>query len=65
MTADFLYILNGMTNHEIEQETDRLDLQHHLIDEMMNNEILPPHIASQLAATPSPKLCDIATGSAM
>lgn len=65
MAADSLYILNGITETEIEQEIDRLGVQHHLIDDMMNNETLPQHIASQLAATPSPKVCDIATGSAM
>lgn len=65
MAADSLYILNGTTKNEIEQEIDRLDTQHHFIDKMMNNEMLPPHITSKLAATRSPKVCDIATGSAM
>ncbi|KAI0466129.1 hypothetical protein F4859DRAFT_498329 [Xylaria cf. heliscus] len=63
MADDSLYILNRSDENDIEQETYRLDFQHHFFDDMMNNELLPRHITTELAANPSPRICDVATGS--
>ncbi|TGJ84544.1 hypothetical protein E0Z10_g4250 [Xylaria hypoxylon] len=65
MTGKSLYILNESTKNGIKQETVRLELQHRFCDDIMNNELLPSHITNQLAETPSPRVCDIATGTAI
>ncbi|RYC55860.1 hypothetical protein CHU98_g10347 [Xylaria longipes] len=65
MVHDSPYILNRSDENDIKQETCRLDFQHHFFDDMMNNELLPPHITGQLAANRSPRVCEIATGSAI
>ncbi|KAI3322690.1 S-adenosyl-L-methionine-dependent methyltransferase [Xylariaceae sp. AK1471] len=62
MVNDSLYILNESDKDGIEQEKKRLDIQHYWIDDMMKNEPLPRHIADQLEANPSPRVCDVATG---
>ncbi|KAI1114488.1 S-adenosyl-L-methionine-dependent methyltransferase [Nemania sp. NC0429] len=64
MAIESLYILNRAED-QLEEEIYRLETQHHLLDDMMNNEMLPPHIAGQIAAIPSPRVCEVATGSAI
>ncbi|KAJ2992920.1 hypothetical protein NUW58_g2011 [Xylaria curta] len=59
------YILNEATQNGIEQENNRLDFQHYFFDDIMNNELLPPHIAHELATNPPPRICEMATGSAI
>ncbi|KAI1170673.1 hypothetical protein F4777DRAFT_103028 [Nemania sp. FL0916] len=63
--SDTLYLVNDAAHDGVEQEKGRLDFQHHVFDDMMRNELLPPHIASEIAANPSPRICDIAAGSAI
>ncbi|KAI1152659.1 S-adenosyl-L-methionine-dependent methyltransferase [Nemania diffusa] len=65
MADGSLYGLNESTETGIEQETDRLDFQHYFFHDVMNNELLPSHITHDLAANPSPRVCEIATGSAV
>ncbi|KAI1131813.1 S-adenosyl-L-methionine-dependent methyltransferase [Nemania abortiva] len=65
MADDSVYALNESTKAGVEQERDRLEEQHHFFDDVMNNELLPPHIASHLAAIPSPRVCDFATGTSI
>ncbi|KAI0108925.1 S-adenosyl-L-methionine-dependent methyltransferase [Nemania sp. FL0031] len=62
MADDSVYALNASTKAGVEQETDRLDAQHRFFDDVMNNELLPPHIVSYLESIPSPRVCDFATG---
>ncbi|KAJ8126974.1 hypothetical protein O1611_g6662 [Lasiodiplodia mahajangana] len=62
MADDSVYALNESTKAGIEQETDRLNVQHHFFTDVMNSELLPSHIASHLASIPSPRVCDFATG---
>ncbi|KAI3340037.1 S-adenosyl-L-methionine-dependent methyltransferase [Ustulina deusta] len=59
------YILNESTSNGIKQEGHRLDSQHRFFDDVLNNELLPLHVANQLAKTPSPRVCDVATGTAI
>ncbi|KAI0534681.1 hypothetical protein GGR58DRAFT_515919 [Xylaria digitata] len=65
MADNTLYILNESTKNATEQEAARLELQHRFFDNIMNNELLPPHITKQLAENPSPRVCEIATGTAI
>ncbi|KAI1297066.1 S-adenosyl-L-methionine-dependent methyltransferase [Xylaria venustula] len=62
MTDNSPYILNESTKNGIKQESGRLDLQHRFFDDVMENELLPPHIANDLAAQSSPRVCEVATG---
>ncbi|RYC60683.1 hypothetical protein CHU98_g5525 [Xylaria longipes] len=55
-----IYFLNAGS---AESEQGRLNRQHYLFDDIMQNDLLPPHIASSLAASPTPpKIAEIATG---
>lgn len=56
------YILNDYDKEGIEVEVFRLDFQHAFLDDMMDNQLLPQHIAKELEANPSPQICEIATG---
>ncbi|KAI0426047.1 S-adenosyl-L-methionine-dependent methyltransferase [Xylaria sp. FL1042] len=56
------YMLNESTDNGIKKESGRLDFQHRFFDDVMNNELLPLHIANELAENPSPRICDVATG---
>ncbi|KAI0118234.1 S-adenosyl-L-methionine-dependent methyltransferase [Nemania sp. FL0031] len=59
-TTDSIYILNAGS---AQSEHDRLNLQHHLFNDMMQNDLLPPHIATSLSSSPTPpKVLEIATG---
>ncbi|KAI0968936.1 hypothetical protein F4678DRAFT_441999 [Xylaria arbuscula] len=61
--AESVYFLNAGA---AQSEHERLNRQHHLFDDMMNNELLPPHISSSLASSPTPpKVLEIATGTAI
>ncbi|KAI0547521.1 hypothetical protein F4679DRAFT_586395 [Xylaria curta] len=62
-TNSSIYLLN---DGSAESEQGRLNRQHHLFDDIMQNDLLPPHIASSLdtSSTP-PKIIEIATGSAI
>ncbi|TGJ79736.1 hypothetical protein E0Z10_g9028 [Xylaria hypoxylon] len=61
--AESIYILNSGAAHA---EQERLNRQHVLFDDMMQNDLLPPHIASALSASPTPpKILEIATGTAV
>jgi SAM-dependent methyltransferase len=62
MASDSPYILNESEKDGIEQEKKRLETQHYWTDDLMRNELLPRHIADQLAANPSPRVCELATG---
>jgi SAM-dependent methyltransferase len=57
-----IYILNDGSSSEA--EANRLDLQHHICNDILRGELLPPLIQAELSATSSPKVLDIATGSA-
>jgi 2-polyprenyl-3-methyl-5-hydroxy-6-metoxy-1,4-benzoquinol methylase len=58
--AKSIYILNSGA---AETEHDRLNVQHHLFSDIMQGDLLPPHIASGLKASrPAPKVLEIATG---
>ncbi|RYP59782.1 hypothetical protein DL769_008400 [Monosporascus sp. CRB-8-3] len=62
---DSIYILNDGSSSESERE--RLDAQHDICNDIMRNELLPPHIQAELLASSSsraPKVLDVATGSA-
>ncbi|KAI0487500.1 hypothetical protein F4859DRAFT_510070 [Xylaria cf. heliscus] len=60
MSTNGIYFLNAGS---AESEGDRLNRQHHLFDDILHNELLPPHIASALATSPTPpKIVEIATG---
>ncbi|KAK5629439.1 hypothetical protein RRF57_005154 [Xylaria bambusicola] len=54
-----IYTLNS---GDLDEEITRLNTQHVLFDDVMNNELLPPHITAELSSNPSPKICEIATG---
>ncbi|KAI1272153.1 hypothetical protein F5Y07DRAFT_392211 [Xylaria sp. FL0933] len=61
--SESVYFLNAGA---AQSEHDRLNRQHRLFDDMMHNELLPPHIASALSASPTPpKILEIATGTAI
>ncbi|KAI1818408.1 S-adenosyl-L-methionine-dependent methyltransferase [Poronia punctata] len=56
-----IYILN---DESAKTESDRLDDQHEICNEIMRGELLPPHIRDELLKTTSrPKVVDVATGS--
>ncbi|KAI1112122.1 hypothetical protein F5Y14DRAFT_423221 [Nemania sp. NC0429] len=58
-----IYILNAGS---AQSEHDRLNSQHHLFNDIMQNDLLPPHIASSLSASSTPpKIVEIATGTAV
>ncbi|KAI0870199.1 hypothetical protein GGS24DRAFT_476116 [Hypoxylon argillaceum] len=61
--TDSIYILNAGS---AQSEHDRLNLQHHLFNNIMQNDLLPPQISKSLSnlATP-PKILEIATGTAV
>ncbi|KAI8632711.1 hypothetical protein F5Y19DRAFT_418601 [Xylariaceae sp. FL1651] len=62
-TTNSIYILNAGS---AQLEHDRLNTQHCLFDDMMQNQLLPPHIDSALTASPTPpKILEIATGTAV
>ncbi|KAI1182472.1 S-adenosyl-L-methionine-dependent methyltransferase [Nemania serpens] len=62
-TTESIYILNAGS---AQTEHDRLNTQHHIFTEIMQNHLLPPHIASSLSASPTPpKIIEIATGTAV
>ncbi|KAI8629636.1 S-adenosyl-L-methionine-dependent methyltransferase [Xylariaceae sp. FL1651] len=65
MAKDSVYILNDPTKDGAQKERARLDFQHHYISDTMQNELLPSHIMNELTANPSPRVCDMATGSAI
>ncbi|KAI1326791.1 hypothetical protein F5Y16DRAFT_374048 [Xylariaceae sp. FL0255] len=59
-TTDSIYILN---DGSAQTEHERLNRQHVLFMEILENDLLPPHIKSSLAAsTQPPKVLDLATG---
>ncbi|KAI1129266.1 hypothetical protein F5Y10DRAFT_238578 [Nemania abortiva] len=59
-STDSIYILNAGS---AQTEHDRLNSQHHLFNNIMQNDLLPPHIASSLSNSPTPpKILEIATG---
>ncbi|KAH8168139.1 hypothetical protein CIB48_g27 [Xylaria polymorpha] len=61
--TDSIYILNAGS---AESEHERLNRQHVLFDDMMENNLLPPHIATSLnASTTAPKILEVATGTAV
>ncbi|KAI0431740.1 hypothetical protein F5Y09DRAFT_303708 [Xylaria sp. FL1042] len=61
--AESVYFLNAGA---AQSEHDRLNRQHRLFDDMMQNDLLPPHIASSLSASPTPpNILEIATGTAV
>ncbi|KAI0531642.1 hypothetical protein GGR58DRAFT_492874 [Xylaria digitata] len=61
--AESIYFLNAGAAHA---EQGRLNRQHHLFDDMMQNDLLPPHIASALSASLTPpKILEVATGTAV
>ncbi|KAJ8120708.1 hypothetical protein ONZ43_g2653 [Nemania bipapillata] len=62
MADDSVYALNVPAETGMEEECDRLNFQHHFFDDVMHNELLPSHIASQLATNPAPRICEVATG---
>ncbi|KAI1357939.1 hypothetical protein F5Y08DRAFT_333515 [Xylaria arbuscula] len=58
-----MYMLNSGSS---QAERDRLDVQHHLFNEIMQGHLLPPHIIAELNASPAPpKVLEMATGSAV
>ncbi|KAI1352736.1 hypothetical protein F5Y01DRAFT_324023 [Xylaria sp. FL0043] len=58
-----MYMLNSGS---AQVEHDRLNVQHHLFNDIMQGDLLPPHIASALNAAPTPpKILEMATGSAI
>ncbi|TRX93966.1 hypothetical protein FHL15_005044 [Xylaria flabelliformis] len=62
-TNGSIYLLN---DGSAESEQGRLNRQHRLFDDIMQNDLLPPHIASSLnASSTPPKIVEIATGSAI
>lgn len=65
MANNSAYILHESTRDGIEHESDRLDFQHYFCHDVMDGELLPPHITKELAACASPRVCEIATGSAI
>lgn len=64
MTTDSIYILNA---GGADAERERLDIQHTLFTDIVDKQLLPPHIAAELASLPPsrpPRVCELATGSA-
>ncbi|KAI1749330.1 hypothetical protein F4782DRAFT_549865 [Xylaria castorea] len=62
-TNGSIYFLNAGS---AESEQTRLNRQHRLFDDIMQNDLLPPHISSSLVASPTPpKIVEIATGTAI
>ncbi|KAI1259441.1 hypothetical protein F5Y18DRAFT_433251 [Xylariaceae sp. FL1019] len=58
--TDSIYVLNDGSS---EAEHERLNLQHRLFDDIMQNTLLPPHIHSSITETSkAPKVLDLATG---
>ncbi|RYO84683.1 hypothetical protein DL766_005919 [Monosporascus sp. MC13-8B] len=57
-----IYILNEGSG---DAERNRLDSQHIFFDNVMENDLLPPHIAAELSTKPSPSVLELATGSAV
>ncbi|RYP35499.1 hypothetical protein DL768_010994 [Monosporascus sp. mg162] len=61
--AQSMYMLNSGS---AQLEHDRLNLQHYLFNDIMQGDLLPPHIASALdASSTPPRVLEIATGSAI
>ncbi|RYP64367.1 hypothetical protein DL770_009210 [Monosporascus sp. CRB-9-2] len=46
-------------------ERNRLDSQHTFFDDVTENSLLPPHIATELSTKPSPSVLELATGRAI
>ncbi|KAI0195669.1 S-adenosyl-L-methionine-dependent methyltransferase [Xylaria flabelliformis] len=62
-TNGSIYLLN---DGSAESEQGRLNRQHRLFDDIMQNDLLPPQVASSLdASSTPPKIVEIATGSAI
>ncbi|KAI1810827.1 hypothetical protein GGS20DRAFT_579569 [Poronia punctata] len=63
VATDTIYFLNAGSP---DAEHDRLNTQHHVFTAIMQDDLLPPQVASAIAtlSTP-PKILDIATGSAI
>ena len=64
MTTDSIYILNA---GGADAERERLDIQHTLFTDIVYKQLLPPHIAAELASLPPsrpPRVCELGTGSA-
>ncbi|RYP53857.1 hypothetical protein DL769_010444 [Monosporascus sp. CRB-8-3] len=57
-----IYVLNEGPG---DAERNRLDSQHAFFDDVMENDLLPPHIATELSTKPSPSVLELATGSAV
>ncbi|RYP65784.1 hypothetical protein DL771_008149 [Monosporascus sp. 5C6A] len=57
-----IYILNEGPG---DAERNRLDSQHIFFDDVMENDLLPPHIVTELSTKPSPSVLELATGSAV
>jgi ubiquinone/menaquinone biosynthesis C-methylase UbiE len=61
--TESIYILNAGS---AQSEHDRLNSQHHLFNDVLQNDLLPPHITSSLSRLPTPpKVLEIATGTAV
>ncbi|GAP87194.2 putative methyltransferase domain-containing protein [Rosellinia necatrix] len=59
--AASIYMLNA--GAAAQTEHDRLNMQHSVCNDAMENDLLPPHIASSLSASSTPpKILEIATG---
>ncbi|KAI0164069.1 S-adenosyl-L-methionine-dependent methyltransferase [Xylariaceae sp. FL1272] len=61
--GDDSYMLNNAAAPDNERE--RLNKQFFIMNEAMEGNFLPPHIARQIAKNPAPRICDMATGSAI
>ncbi|KAI1261601.1 hypothetical protein F5Y18DRAFT_400808 [Xylariaceae sp. FL1019] len=57
------YMLNNAAAADYERE--RLNKQFFIFNEAMEGNLLPPHIAKDISDNPKPRICDMATGSAI
>lgn len=62
MGNESIYTLNGGVDGV---ERTRLDVQHPFFHNIMERQLLPAHIAAELQSNPSPKVLEVATGSAI
>ncbi|KAJ8120366.1 hypothetical protein ONZ43_g2908 [Nemania bipapillata] len=61
--TESIYILNAGS---AQSEHDRLNSQHHLFNNIMQNDLLPPHITTSISNSKTPpKIVEIATGTAV
>ncbi|KAI1748686.1 hypothetical protein F4782DRAFT_344302 [Xylaria castorea] len=63
--GDDAYMLNDAAAGAGETERKRLDKQFFVLNEVMEGNLLPPHIAKDISDNPAPRICDMATGSAI